>query len=1361
MSTDTTSLSDDSKKTAALTGVGRRKTSGFYTTIQRVLKPLASLKLTVVLFALSIFLVFAGTLAQTKMDIWAVVHGYFRTWVAYIEFQVFLPAPFFSKKPPEIPGGIFFPGGWAIGTLLALNLFSAHLVRFKAQARGTRLYAGLGVILLGIIVTALVIFSGSMGNGMQDKPFVSYDILWKFFLTGLAVLWLVLTGSIVSLDMENSKNTRTLHTVLSVVSVALGALLAWLFVLQWRGEETPLSDPSMRILWQLTQASIASFVLLAGCIMVFKKRGGMVMLHVGVAVLMFSELLVGIIAVEERMDIVEGEVARYAFDIRTVEMAIIDPSDLEKQHVVVIPKSILNAVSNFESKNIISRTFSKWIYGKPNPIISRDSLPFDVRVDQFYQNGVIERTPTSKEDYPHIQGFGVRNSATPVTASTGVEGASVDNSIVYVTLLKKMKEGGKTIAEKDRVIGTWLLSCYLDREESVLFNGKTRLVSLRFKRSYKPYTIELKDFRDDKYTGTMETKNFSSTIQLVDKRNNVDREIDIWMNNPLRYAGETFYQSGHDKDKRTGKEITSLSVVTNVGWMMPYVACMLVWWGMLAHFSQMLIRFSAQGIQLVSQGKQQLKASTQHSESPRSSSLATIQKFLPLLIVVIFAGWFASKARSPKAPEEKPNPQAFAQLPVAYQGRVKPFDSLARNSLIVISNKSELSVTIKNKTKLTKNKVEKRPAINWLLDLMVHQDKADRYEIFRIVNMSVLSFLDLPVKKSHLYSFEDIAKSSSKFPGEAIKARKAQKAKENLTAYQRKIIELDNRVRQYLMIRNSVYLPPENFKSSYKQIDYLMGVPLGKRQLSTAPLGIPQPAKETTSRGDKRNWELIYEAAAKVWIYEKAKKEGLKNIEEFSTFCVNEIMKDGGLSDLVNAQMIEEFLPKALALEMKKIFPEKTKQELLKIAQERIRKKEIPPKALEALRMVSQQLASIEIAQKVNNNLAMTITSIMGTTDLTIPPDPVAVKFIAILKAYRNDDVAAYNNAIAEYRDELKARSFEEIDLGKSKFEVFFNQTSSFYYSAFLYIFAFLFAMFSFIGWREPLRKSAFWLIVFTFAIHTFAVLARIYISGRPPVTNLYSSAAFIGWATVLAGIVIELIFQIGLGNIIAAVTGAAALGIAHFLSQDGEDTITVMKAVLDSQFWLATHVVCISLGYAATFLAGMIGIYSVIVRTLSLLLISKQSIKETKEIMRILYRITYGVICFAIFFSFVGTVLGGLWADDSWGRFWGWDTKENGALIIVLWNALVLHARWGGMVKERGFAMLVIVGNIVTAWSWFGVNELGIGLHSYGFTEGALMALGIFIISQLLILSLGFIPSKTDPVVTSQITNHQDVPKE
>ena len=109
-----------------------------------------------------------------------------------------------------------------------------------------------------------------------------------------------------------------------------------------------------------------------------------------------------------------------------------------------------------------------------------------------------------------------------------------------------------------------------------------------------------------------------------------------------------------------------------------------------------------------------------------------------------------------------------------------------------------------------------------------------------------------------------------------------------------------------------------------------------------------------------------------------------------------------------------------------------------------------------------------------------------------------------------------------------------------------------------------------------------------------------------------------------------------------------------------------------------------------------------------------------------------YGVVCFAIFFSLVGTVLGGLWADDSWGRFWGWDPKENGAMMIVLWNAIILHARWGKLVRDYGTAVLAIVGNVVTAWSWFGVNELKAGLHSYGFAEGRLLSMVGFMAVQL-----------------------------
>jgi ABC-type transport system involved in cytochrome c biogenesis permease subunit len=367
-----------------------------------------------------------------------------------------------------------------------------------------------------------------------------------------------------------------------------------------------------------------------------------------------------------------------------------------------------------------------------------------------------------------------------------------------------------------------------------------------------------------------------------------------------------------------------------------------------------------------------------------------------------------------------------------------------------------------------------------------------------------------------------------------------------------------------------------------------------------------------------------------------------------------------------------------------------------------------------------------------------------------------------MLVEYARGNVSAFNQQLAEYRrvleqyehnlaaatPKLKAEGHKASELytqAKSRFEVFYNQFSPFYYCAALYVVAFVLGAASWLTWAEPLRRASMWLLWFTLALHTLALVGRIYISGRPPVTNLYSSAIFIGWGAVLLGMVFESIYRLGLGNIVAAVSGFLTLLVAHFLSLDG-DTVIVMVPVLDTQFWLATHVVCITLGYTTTYVAGLLGVLYILLAHVFTVLNDDQR--------RELTRMTYGALCFAILFSFVGTVLGGLWGDDSWGRFWGWDPKENGALIIVLYNALVLHARWGGLVKSRGLANLAVGGNIVVTWSWFGVNMLGEGLHAYGASEAntALWLLA-FAASQLSLISLGLMPRRWfEPLGGSQL---------
>ena len=231
------------------------------------------------------------------------------------------------------------------------------------------------------------------------------------------------------------------------------------------------------------------------------------------------------------------------------------------------------------------------------------------------------------------------------------------------------------------------------------------------------------------------------------------------------------------------------------------------------------------------------------------------------------------------------------------------------------------------------------------------------------------------------------------------------------------------------------------------------------------------------------------------------------------------------------------------------------------------------------------------------------------------------------------------------------------------------------------------------------------------------------YLQERPPVTNLYSSAIFIGWGAVIVALILERIFRDGIGAACAGAIGFITLIIAHHLAGSG-DTLEMLQAVLDTNIWLATHVVAITTGYSAMFLAGMLAMIYIIRGVFT------RSLK--KETADSLARMTYGVVCFATLFSFVGTVLGGIWADQSWGRFWGWDPKENGAVLIVLWCAIILHARWGGFIRQRGLMIMAIFGNVVTSFSWFGVNMLGVGLHSYGFMQKAFPWLVGFIVSQL-----------------------------
>ena len=1226
--------------------------------IRKALKPLASLKLTVTLFGFSIFLILAGTLAQVELDIWDVVRDYFRCWFAWVPVRTFHPlfAPYLDLSGISTGIGMWFPGGYLIGTLMALNLAAAHSLKFKIQAKGPRLTGGLVVTAIGVIATWLVIESGHGSNAVQSAT-IGWDTLWSLLQFLAVSLLLVTVWGVIS--KWNESRTEAF----SLAGVFGGLLVAAYFLFNPR--EALIDDSGMRILWQLVKGCGASVIMLAGCMMLFRKRAGVVLLHAGVGLMMLNEVVVDTSHVETQMRINEGESVNFADDVREFELAFVNRAGADKNEEIIIPKAMIVAAGDpnvpAESKKL-----------------SDDEMPFDVEIVQFMQNSnPVERRQLQIEiaSTLGVPPFQVNTAdkltdltsdaakvekvykdlektlGTPLSDEVRRKLVSIDDVLNYAfeewnpattgpgetMIVSEVRPGAGTdsggavdltaayvrVTEKGtgKELGTFLTGVFFElikRSEwtpnRVEVAGETWDVYLRFKRYYKPFTVELKDVSKTDYVGTNTPKDYRSVVQIIDPETGDDFEHHIWMNNPLRYAGETFYQQNYGPpDPVTGKESTTLTVVSNTGWLIPYVACVIVAVGMLAHFWIVMMRF------LRRRDSDAVKVGAKHSTSAslgESMPEPFIAKLAPWLIMLLFAGWLVSKSRMPSYETTEANLHEFGRIPLVYEGRVKPFDTLARNSLRMLSNRE----TFKDKND------ETQPAVRWLLDVIANPAAAREHRVFRIDHPQLLQKLELERRKKHLYSLDDFFEKIPVLIEAANDARR--KDSKDRTADERKFVELQSKLGQFDLLVTT-FQPPDI------QIDGL----------------------------DQNEMRMQVQSAMRV----------LQQIDERQPPLAIPPIKGEGDRDFTASEEWETFA-----------------------------------------RGWTKSYFSVNLLGANTSKPVQFLTEIMV--------------------AHANGKAEDFNEKVKDYHRWLAAHPPKEVDVDRVDFETFFNNFAPFYYSAFSYLFAFVFAVIALLGWSKPLNRTAFLVILATFFVHTFALVARIYISGRPPVTNLYSSAVFIGWGCVVLGMVFESIYRLGIGNIIGAALGATTLGISHLLAGDG-DTFKVLQAVLDTQFWLATHVVCVTLGYSTTFLAGALGLYYVLAG-----LVTK---RVTPEASKDLSRMIYGTVCFGIFFSFVGTVLGGLWADDSWGRFWGWDPKENGALLIVLWNAILLHAHWDKMVGPRGLAVLAVGGNIITSWSWFGVNELSVGLHAYGFTEGVWATLWAFWVSQLVIMAFGLLPEE------------------
>ena len=315
-----------------------------------------------------------------------------------------------------------------------------------------------------------------------------------------------------------------------------------------------------------------------------------------------------------------------------------------------------------------------------------------------------------------------------------------------------------------------------------------------------------------------------------------------------------------------------------------------------------------------------------------------------------------------------------------------------------------------------------------------------------------------------------------------------------------------------------------------------------------------------------------------------------------------------------------------------------------------------------------------------------------------------------------------YLQAIKDRLDKNPDRLIRRLDL-----ELVYNHGDFFLYSKIFYLFAFLCFLFSLISDKKWLYQWGVGLVAAGFIPHLIAIIMRVIILQRPPVSTLYETFIFVSFVVVVLGLLIEFFSRNWLGLVTASVGGFIVLMIAAKYSAEG-DTLKMLIAVLNSNFWLSTHVISITAGYGSACAAGILG---------HVYLLQAFFKKQNAKLLDSTFRVLMGILGLALTLTFLGTNLGGIWADQSWGRFWGWDPKENGALMIVLWTAMLFHAKIAQWIGPKGMAVGAVFGTVVVVWAWFGVNLLSIGLHSYGFTSGVATGVGVYVAFEIIFIAV------------------------
>lgn len=325
------------------------------------------------------------------------------------------------------------------------------------------------------------------------------------------------------------------------------------------------------------------------------------------------------------------------------------------------------------------------------------------------------------------------------------------------------------------------------------------------------------------------------------------------------------------------------------------------------------------------------------------------------------------------------------------------------------------------------------------------------------------------------------------------------------------------------------------------------------------------------------------------------------------------------------------------------------------------------------------------------------------------------------------------DQSVFAFQDSVRALTPEKYQAGqKVSTEVMYNDIHPFRWA---YIFYILAAILLLVIWIRDLKSGMpiVWALVLTgFAIHTLGFAFRIYLAERPPVTNMYETVVWVSWGVILFSMILEKVYKFKALILAGTLVGFVTMVVADTAPAVLDPSLQPLEAVLRSNYWLIVHVMTISISYAAFALAFGLGDIGLIYY-----IIDAEKYKDHIQ------KITTGVyraMQIGVAFIAPGIILGGIWADYSWGRFWGWDPKETWALIVLLGYIIILHARLVNWIQNFGMLVSGVMTFNLVIMAWYGVNFiLGAGLHSYGFGAGGVEYVSVFVFIHALLIGYAY----------------------